>query len=461
MATDDPTFEPKDEAGKKGAGKSRRRPPPTLDLAATEVKAAGDESTVPAGPSATTSAPVTSDMDAMPGENAGVPPQDADSTSETPPPEAAASEAGRPEGASAGSDEAGAPDSDAARSDAPEAEAPVSPAPRRQLGMFGVAVAALISGVVGGAVAFTVASTFYGAEQSLDSLTDLEVRALDLRQRVEAIEAREKRASASSAAAPADLAARLAALESGLDALGKKVDAQAGSPAATPGAVTALGNRVDALQQRVNAIPPPAETVSPEALAATTARVDALEQKLSTVAATQQARGQGPSQIIALDALREAVLDGRPFATELKVAQALLGPDSTALEDLAPMAANGFASGTELAAQLKAEASPPPSEPTAPAASPDDGVFDRLMKSAQGLVSVSHNGEAPASLDEAEAALKRGDFEAALVALQALPEATRTRVQTVIATVETRQTALGLLAGLKSRILGTLGGGAK
>lgn len=502
VATDDPTFEPKDEAGKKGAGKSRRRPPPTLDLAATEVKAARATSTTPAaeptpGPASASGAahaPVTSDMDAMPGEAAATPDEGT----------AGAGEAGMAAGTGAKAAEADASEtsaantkisdstiSDSAETEAAEATAsgeapdsdagdtepvgpaepggegvpPASPAPRRQLGLFGVAVAALVSGVVGGAVAFTVASTLYGTEQSLDSLTDLEARALDLRQRVEAIEGREGAAPAGGNAAPADLAARLTALENGLDALGTKVEEQTSAapaaPAATPEEVTALGERLDTLEGRVNAIPAPARTVSPEALSAATARIDSLEQKLSAVSAAQQARGHGPSQIIALDALREAVLAGRPFTTELKVAQALLGPQSTALETLAPMAATGYPSGPHLAAEMKAAATPPPAQDSAPAAATDDGMLDRLVKSAQNLVSVRHAEEAPPALDEAEAALARGDYERALTLAEALPADTRARIQTVIATVEARQTALGILMGMKQSILGTLGGDAQ
>ncbi|MCS0497403.1 hypothetical protein NVS89_20135 [Ancylobacter sp. MQZ15Z-1] len=472
MATDDPTFEPKNDGGKKGAGKSRRRPPPTLDLAATEVKSAGpkapEDEVPPAGApiSGESASPQTASGETAPegtaphGASGKVPVLDLDETPAKADPKDETVVAATPETpAPDAPDTASAPGDGGSGDDAAEpATPPVAPPPRRQLGLVGVSIAALVAGLIGGAFAFAVASTFYGASQNVDAITELEARALDLRQRVEAIEAKENAApTGDGGAVPAEFASRLDKLEAGLDTLGKKVDA----PPAPPAGLSELSDRLASLQKRVEAMPAPAPAASPDDLAAANARVDTLEQRLSALSTAQAAGERGPAQLLALDALQDALVANHPFASELSVAQSLLGEEASALDPLKPMAANGFPGGRALAAELKQATAPAPAEGTAPAASPDDGVIDRLMKSAQGLVAVRHTDAAPPALATAEAALMRGDYEAALTALHALPEDTRAAAGKVIATVEARQEALGKIAALNHRILGSLAGGAQ
>ncbi len=117
------------------------------------------------------------------------------------------------------------------------------------------------------------------------------------------------------------------------------------APAATPDDVAAATARIGALESKVAALPAPAPSVSPDDLAAATSRIAALEQKLSAVASTQQASGQGAAQLVALSALREAVLGSKPFTAELKAARALLGAEAAPLAALEPVAAEGFPPG--------------------------------------------------------------------------------------------------------------------
>ncbi|WP_421699879.1 COG4223 family protein [Ancylobacter sp.] len=459
MATDDPNKSAtnKPEAGAKPA----RRKPPTLDLSARDVtpegaKAADDAATapVPADEAASAAAPDTSTQ----------PPtgSDAPAAGEVPVLDAAATPTDAKEPATTDAPADARPDPLEPVHPVPP---PAAPAPKRQLGLFGTLLIALISGVIGAAFAVAVVSAFSSAEQNVEAITELEARALDLRQRLEMLEARNGEAPAPGLAAPAELATRLDALESGLGALGSKVDAlpapTTAAPAASPEDVAAVKGQVEALEQRVNTLPAPAPAATPAALDATNARVAALEEKLGAATAAQRSSGQGAAQIVVLGTLREAVIAGRPFATELKAAQALLGDQAAPLAALQPAAATGYATDAALAAQLRAATAP--KAEAAPAAATEEGVVGTLLKGAQKLVTIRRSDEAAASADlaKAEAALARGDAEGARTAIATLPEAERNAAQPMLAALDARQAALATLADLHRRALATLAGASQ
>lgn len=459
MATDDPNKSATDkpEAGAKPA----RRKPPTLDLSARDVtpegkKVSDDAATapVPADEAASAAAPDTSTQ----------PPtgSDAPAAGEVPVLDAAATPADAKESATTDAPADARPDPLEPVHPVPP---PAAPAPKRQLGLFGTLLIALISGVIGAAFAVAVVSAFSSAEQNVEAITELEARALDLRQRLEMLEARNGEAPAPGLAAPAELATRLDALESGLGALGSKVDAlpapTTAAPAASPEDVAAVKGQVEALEQRVNTLPAPAPAATPAALDATNARVAALEEKLGAATAAQRSSGQGAAQIVVLGTLREAVIAGRPFATELKAAQALLGDQAAPLAALQPAAATGYATDAALAAQLRAATAP--KAEAAPAAATEEGVVGTLLKGAQKLVTIRRSDEAAASADlaKAEAALARGDAEGARTAIATLPEAERNAAQPMLAALDARQAALTTLADLHRRALATLAGASQ
>lgn len=465
------------EAGARG--KSRRRPPPTLDLAATEVPPA-------AAKDAPKDAPVSDDAAAAAAPPAEVPVLDAD----------AAPDADKPAEAAPGEDAPPPEPVHAAELPGTPAEAP---APKRQMGLVAGLVAALVSGVIGAAVALAVVNTFYSAEQNADAITQLEARALDLRQRVEAMEsAAGGTAPVASTSAPQELATRLDALESGMADLGERVnriaDTAAPAPATSPEEVAALGSRLDALQQKVDGLPAPAPSVAPEEvtalsgkvdalqqqvaaipapppaaspqdLATATARISALEQRLATVAQQQQASGQGAAQLVALSALQVAVSGGQPFSTELKATRALLGAGGDGLAALEPKAASGYGTGPALAEQLKAATTPAPAAPAAAPAT-EAGVLDRLVESAKGLVTVRRSDEVPMGADAetvatARAQLQRGDYAGALATLNGLPAEGKSAVAPVIESLEQRQAALATIGGLSHHVLASLAGGTQ
>lgn len=500
MAKDDPKSGATD---KSGAGKPSRRPPPTLDLSARDLTPAEAKAEKPAKVTPVSDEAATTEPLAPAEAIAEAPPEPANTSTPTTSGEVPVLDAEAPATAGAGgSDE---PPAEPVRpAQAPEA-GPVPPAgkrPARQLGLIGGLAVALVSGVLGAAVAFAIVGTFTSAEENADAITELEARALDLRQRVETLEAAGGQPTPGLDTVPAELAARLDALESGLDALGKKVDSQpapvapaadasatpaasaeavaalgsrvgavedrlsslpAPAPAATPDDVAAANARIGALESKVAALPAPAPSVSPDDLAAATGRISALEQKLATVASAQQASGQGAAQLVALSALRDAVLGARPFTTELKAARALLGTEGAPLAALEPMAAEGFPDGPSLAAELKRAVAPPPPSPAHAGVPTDEGVLDRLLRGAQGLVTVRRLDATgtPPGVSEAQAALERGDFAAAHEALATLSEADRAKVQPVAQTLEARQAALDAIAGLNQHVLASLAGGAQ
>ncbi|WP_371347430.1 hypothetical protein [Ancylobacter sp. IITR112] len=454
MATDDPNKDAKDkpEAGAKPA----RRKPPTLDLAARDVTP--EKQTAP-------------DDNVPPPAGTDVPPETAPAP-DTPAPDASTTDA--PAGEVPVLDAAGqtvdAKEAVDAAGERPEPAEPVhpvpppaEPAPKRQLGLVGTLIVAVISGALGAAFAVAVVSAFSSAEQNVEAITELEARALDLRQRLEMLESRNGDAPAPGLAAPAELATRLDALESGLGALGSKVDAlPAAAPAASPDDVAAVKGQVEALEQRIAALPAPAPAASPAALEATNTRLAALEEKLGAATAAQRSSGQGAAQLVVLDTLRDAVLAGRPFATELKAAQTMLGPDSAALASLEPAAASGYATNAALAAELRAATAPKAAEAT-PATAGEEGIVGTLIDGAKKLVTIRRSDDAAASADiaKAEQALSRGDAEAARTAIAALPEAERSAAQPVVAALDARQAALNTLADLHRRALATLAGASQ
>lgn len=460
MATDDPNkgATDKPEAGAKPA----RRKPPTLDLSARDVTPEGEKvsddaatTPVPADEAASAASPDRSTQTSTGGP-------EAPAAGEVPVLDAGATPPDTKEPASADAPADARPDPLEPVHPVPP---PAAPAPKRPLGLFGTLLIALISGVIGAAFAVAVVSAFSSAEQNVEAITELEARALDLRQRLEMLEARNGDAPAPGLAAPAELATRLDALESGLGALGSKVDAlpatAPAAPAASPDEVAAVKGQVAALEQRVNALPAPAPAASPAALDATNARLAALEEKLGAATAAQRSSGQGAAQIVVLGTLREAVIAGRPFATELKAAQVLLGDQGAPLAALQPAAATGYATDAALAAQLRAATAP--KADAAPAAATEEGVVGTLLKGAQKLVTIRRSDEAAASADlaKAEAALARGDAEGARTAIATLPEAERNAAQPMLAALDARQAALTTLADLHRRALATLAGASQ
>jgi hypothetical protein len=467
VATDDPSGGPTsgqqppqaDASPREAGARGRRRPPPTIDLPAKDLTPPEDK--------------VTEDRaseERTPGDETA----EAAVAEERAAEERAAEEKAAYLGAEAGAN--AAPNSDGT-SAAPPPPPPAAPAPGRSLGFLAGLLIALLSGLIGGAIAVMVALSFLGPAESIDALTDLEARTVELRQRTDALEARPP---ADPSAGVAALGQRLDALTATLGGVEGKVSALASAPPAAaapstdaPAAVSpelsARLDAVEALAKQASAAPAAASpelnarldavealakqasaqasdaatqasnaatqatsaterpTVSPDALTALGDKLTGLEQRVAAVAKANEASARGAAQLAALGTLREAVLRGVPFAAELAAARSLLGPPGDVLQPLDAYAAGGVPTGPVLLQRLtaaKAQESTASTAPAPAAASPtaeapaapapaDEGFFAKLTRSAEGLVSV-RRAEGTAAATSSETDAAYGRVAAAL-----------------------------------------------
>jgi hypothetical protein len=187
----------------------------------------------------------------------------------------------------------------------------------------------------------------------------------------------------------APLAARVEAMENSLSDL-RKLGEQADARSAT--AIEALNSRLTALENRLTA---PSRVVP-----------------------------QNSAQIVALGALRDAIVAGAPFAKELAAVHALLGERAAALAPFESSAAEGLPTIPKLAARFAALAPKLSREPE------PEGYFARLWANVTHLVEVRPVGEvegtsAGAIVARMEARLQRGDLAAALDEATRLPDAAK------------------------------------
>jgi hypothetical protein len=384
------------------SGQRPRRPPPTIDVKATEVASeAGAKAAAEGDASAT----------------------------------AAAAAAG------------------GARSDKPAAE-PETP-PRRDAiawwpldvpwPLIGVPV---VSAILAAAI-FSMTGLWLGRE---DTESALGTRLARLEQQVRELAARPTPAGVEQKSVD-DLAARLARVESAAAAprLQPSDPALANRVAQLESEVRALGDtaaRLSELAQR----PAPSTPAGVDAAAtdALTGRISRLEQVTKTLEAQLAARAQANGAdravrlALAATALRDAVARGDAFDAELAAAKAL-APDAKALAPLEPFAAAGVPSAAALAREL-AQISPSLWKAVAPTAR-DGGFLDRLAANAEKLVRVRPLGDTPgddpaAVVARIEAAATRSDLAAALAELGKLAPDARAPAQAWIAKTQARSAAI-------------------
>ncbi len=177
-------------------------------------------------------------------------------------------------------------------------------------------------------------------------------------------------------------------------------------------------------------VPPPAPQVAHSEIDALAARLAALEQTAQTIdarIAQAAATGAGPDKparlAFAAVLLRGAVERGAPFVQELAAAKAL-APDAKVLAPLEPFAKDGVPTAAGLARELKATA---PEAPSAPQVARDVGLVGRLQQNAERLVRVrpvneTAGDEPPAMMARAEARAAQGDIPGALAEMKLLPD---------------------------------------
>lgn len=276
--------------------------------------------------------------------------------------------------------------------------------------------------------------------------------------------------------ADGDLAARIVVLESrpivdpnALTTLSARVSKlEAVPPVDVKAALAGIQGDVNALKQSQQTVlgaakdsAAAAASVSQQATALS-ARIDAVQKKMEEVAATSAALDKSVAVLAVLGSLREAILSGRPYAAELDAARAVLGQGAAALEPAASSAATGLPTPAELSRRL-AEAAAGQQAADASAAPTSGSMVDRLLSSAESLVKLrsSETAPAPAAADRlsaAQAALRAGDLDKAVEALNALPPDLKTKLAAVTAQITARRDAANAAATLYQQALAAISG---
>jgi hypothetical protein len=333
--------------------------------------------------------------------------------------------------------ESGRTESSASRDDT----ATPPPAPPRSDGFSRIA-----AGVIGAVVALAAAgglqyAGLLGAPHASGGNPQAAAEIESLRQEVAAVR---------SDAGTDDLAARVDGLSSALDALKADVAALREAP---PGGgsgdaalqalddrikqvestIAALGQAPDAadlsaLGERVAAVEALARTENDSAAEAGD-RLAALEQTVGSLAGRVDAQAQQPkiALAIATAALKAAVDRGAPFAAELETFAAIF-PAAPELAALRAHAEKGVSTREALLAELEPAATAMIA--AAKPVDPDAGIVDRLMQSAESLVTVRPVGAVegagvPEIVARMEAALTAGDLDKAIAEYDSLPDAAK------------------------------------
>ena len=204
----------------------------------------------------------------------------------------------------------------------------------------------------------------------------------------------------------------IAELETRIDSIGP------GTDGATPEEVAAINEKIAGVEALARA--------AGEAGSALDGRLGAIEQSLSGLTAKVDSQAAQPkiALAIAASALKAAIERGAPFQPEIETFAAI-APQAPGLADLRPYAEKGVATRADIIAEtdaaanaMIAAASPPPQ---------DAGFFERLLTSAESLVSVRPIGAVegpgvPETVARMEVALQAGDLAKAIAEFDTLPE---------------------------------------
>lgn len=428
----------------------RRRPAPTIDLEATEIAS-----------------------DPVAGESSGA----------------------------AGESVPGASPSEPAPEQNTDARQPPDPPPSSPAGSIRWPV---IGGVLGGAAAALAGAAVALWASGGNDAGALEARVAQLEHQVEATSA-QITTDPASAAAVSELAGRVGKLEAQVVQAARPVPApQGGAPAADPaleqrvaaleGTLKTLGQRLDSVSQRTDSAAATdgaainelaqklaradasgaqsneAAAAAADSTAATiadlSARVDALEAGAKALTAQAKQEEKQVAQAFDDHTLRTAVIAsalaglverGRPFAAELKAAQAQAADPST----LAPL--EGFAAtGVPNPGMLTRELTELLPTLQRAAGHPDSGYLDKLEANAERLVRIRPIEETPgddpaAIISRVEFKAVRGDLAGALAEFSSLPANVRAPAQGWIDKAQARIAALAASRAFAADALAALG----
>ena len=309
---------------------------------------------------------------------------------------------------------------------------------------------ALPIGAIAGAAA--AAAVFYGLAQR-----EASNQSADLQPMLQRLTALEQRPAADPAALAA-LGARLSKAEAATAAL---PDAVKRAVADSQSDLATLRQTQQALQTTVQGAAAASATASQQT-AALSGRLDGLQKTLDETTATTRALDRAAASVSVLSALRTAILGGRPFAAELDAARVVLGPSAGPLDPFAAAAAAGYAPPAVLAQRLEAAAEAPAAAREAPAAA-GGSMMDRFLSSAESLVRVRPadappSGQTQTKLNQAVAAVRSGDYDAATARLAELPPEMRAKLAPVTAEIAARRDAAHTALTLYTQALAAISG---
>jgi hypothetical protein len=218
-----------------------------------------------------------------------------------------------------------------------------------------------------------------------------------------------------------------------LTALNKRSDEVAVRADAADKAITELRNSVQGLSRNTS------NSLSP-------ADVEALQKRLATLEqAVRSSTGDKAARLaLTAAALRDAVIRGVPFTAELEEAR-VLGADEKHLAPLASFAASGVPSAATLAQELRV--SIPALAKASGAQAPGGDFLDRLQANASKLVRIRPVGtpagdDSSAVLARIEVETAHADIDGALADLGKLDVTTRALARDWIAKAQSRQAAI-------------------
>jgi hypothetical protein len=274
----------------------------------------------------------------------------------------------------------------------------------------------------------------------------------DLQDRLAAIESAPRPAGS-----PTNLEPRIAALAQDIAAL---KSAAPPDTASLQSDIAALRQQLDALSASVEKLPQEERFVAIEAKLSETdtklgeiaAKVDETAKRIDNAAALAPA--------VAADALQAALDSGRPFQNELAALKSL-GVDAAATDALASQDQTGLPTIADLRARFEQAIASIPLETPIPE---NTGAIDRLLQSAQSLVSVrpAHpvaGNEPGAIVARIRGALAAGDLKSALVEWDTLPDTIKTPTAEWAKLAKARVAVDDLVAEVRSAALSKLSAG--
>ena len=273
--------------------------------------------------------------------------------------------------------------------------------------------------------------------------------------------ARIEAAAARPQASDPSVSERLSAADSAMKSLGIALTALTKRHDETAAGAAEARARADAAEKAVTQMRASIQDVTKNALPGLSpAEVDIVQKRIAALEQTAKAQPADSSARLALSAaaLREAVLSGVPFVTELEEVK-VLGADEKVLAPLTPFAKNGAPTNAALAQELRALI---PALMKSSAAQAPTGFLERLEANAGKLVRI-RPVDAPAG-DDASAVMARVEIEAAhaaiddaIVDLGKLNAAARAPAQEWITKAQARQAAFAAARQIASEATHALG----